>query len=96
MVAIRKVITDKKIDITKSEIKINASDVEKALKLLFGNNVKYKHESLTGNSCSYSNFKYDKSTKEYVQKSSECIESRTGSIINEIIDEKISFVFSCF
>ena len=84
--AIRKVITDKQIDITKEEIKVKASDVEKALKLLFGNNVEYKHESLTGNTCSYTNFKYSNSDKIYIQKSDKCIEPRTGSIINEIIN----------
>ena len=84
--AIRKVITDKKIDVSKSEMRINANDVEKALKLLFGSDVEYKHESLTGNSCSYTNFKYSKSDRVYIQKNDKCVEPRNGSIINEVID----------
>ena len=101
--AIRKVITDKKINANNSKIEIATSDVEKTLKVLFGDKVEYKHESLNGNTCSYTAFKYDKSSKSYIQESDDCVEPRTDTIISEIIDtteennylkitEKVAFV----
>lgn len=62
---------------------ISVSEVEKSMKELFGKNVEIKHESLIGNSCSYSSFKYDKSNKEYVQKPGECEDEKTISILME-------------
>lgn len=101
--AIRKVITDENmVDVTK-KIEIQSSSIDKAIKSIFGENVKYKNESLNGESCSYSNFKYNKSSKTYIQEPSECLENRTDSMIYEFIDtneddnqliiqEKIAFV----
>jgi len=62
---------------------ISEEKVEKAVKELFGEQVELKHESLVGNSCSYSSFKYDKTKKEYVQKPGECEDEKTISILME-------------
>lgn len=86
--AIRKVIADKGLSNIDEEIKINESDVTKSLKEIFGNIVEYSHESLSGNTCSYTNFTYDKDSKTYIQKPSECIEPRTDTILYEIVDTK--------
>jgi len=86
--AIRKVLSNKK-DINYSEkIEIKEKDVTNALKVLFGSNVTYKHESLKGNTCSYTNFKYDKAKKMYVQEPDDCLESNTDTLLAEIIDKK--------
>lgn len=86
--AIRKVITDENmIDVTK-KIEIKESSIDKAIKSIFGQDAEYKNESLNGDSCSYSNFKYNKANKTYIQEPGECLETRTDSIIYEFIDTK--------
>ena len=101
--AIRKVVADQKLGDVEKEIKIKESDIKKAIKEIFGNNVVYKNESLSGNACSYTNFQYDKSSKTYIQKPSDCTDNRTDTILDEIIStteennivkvqEKVGFV----
>ena len=83
--AIRKIMAedpDTYIDSTK-KLTISEKVVEKAMKELFGENVELKHESLGGNSCSYSSFKYDKNQKEYIQMPGECEDEKTTSILME-------------
>ena len=84
--AIRKVLSNQDDVNPSKKIEIKEEDVTKELKTIFGNNVTYKHESLNGNNCSYTNFKYDKSKKIYVQEKGECDQSETATIIYENID----------
>ncbi|MDE5587249.1 MAG: hypothetical protein K2I72_02635, partial [Bacilli bacterium] len=88
--AIRKIMNEnieKYKDATKT-ITIDQKSVEQAVEELFGENTKLSHESLTGNSCSYSAFQYDKDKKSYVQKPGECAEDQTMSILMEQVDTK--------
>ncbi len=88
--AIRKIMNediDKYKDTTKT-ITIDQKSVEQAVEELFGENTKLSHESLTGNSCSYSAFQYDKDKKAYIQKPGECAEDQTMSILMEQVDTK--------
>lgn len=82
--AIRKIITANKL---KNNIEIKASDVEDALVSIFGTNVKYNHQSITGNNNSYTTFKYDKGIyKEDKTKCDDiCNNPRTDSIISNIV-----------
>lgn len=71
--AIRKLIAEdeeKYGDETK-EIYISAEVVEKSLEMIFGKDISYTHESLGGNSCTFTGFSYDNDKKEYVQKPSD-------------------------
>lgn len=93
--AIRKVVAEnpKKYEDLNKEHVIESTKVEKSLKEIFGKNMKINHESLTGNSCSYSGFKYDKEKNEYIQKPDDCEEEQKMSILMEqsnieITDEK--------
>lgn len=101
--AIRKVVADQKLGNIEKEIQIKESDVAKAIKEIFGDKVEYKHESLNGNACSYTNFQYDKNSKMYIQKPDDCTETRTDTILDEMIStveendivkvqEKVGFV----
>lgn len=101
--AIRKVVADQKLGDIEKEIQIKESDIAKALKEIFGDKVEYKNESLSGNTCSYTDFKYDKASKMYVQKPSDCIETRTDTVLDEItsttevnntvkVQEKVGFI----
>lgn len=86
--AIRKVLSNQKDINYSKKIEIKEADVTDALKELFGSDVTYKHESLEGNTCSYTNFKYNKSKKMYIQEPDGCFESNTDTILSEIIDKK--------
>lgn len=101
--AIRKVVADQKLGNIEKEIQIKESDVAKAIKEIFGDKVEYKNESLNGNACSYTNFQYDKNSKMYIQKPDDCTETRTDTILDEMIStveendivkvqEKVGFV----
>ena len=103
--AIRKIISEQTEKYAKptETLTIPASEVETALEELFGTKINYKHESLEGNTCSYSAFKYNKSEKAYIQEPAECIESGRGTILSEIVSteegndkvvvtEKIAFI----
>ena len=83
--AIRKVITDKKIT---GNIEIKAKDVENALNSIFGPNVKYNHQSITGNNISYTSFIYDRDSKIYSEEKIDCDDcdsTQNSTIISEII-----------
>ena len=71
--AIRKLIAEdeEKYADEEKEIHISAELVEKALKIIFGRDVSYTHESLGGNSCTFTGFNYDADKKEYIQKPSD-------------------------
>ncbi len=103
--AIRKIVADNPTTYlnTDKKLEINASDVEKALTILFGKDVKYKHDSLSGNACSYTDFKYDKENNLYTQMPSDCDELAKSTIYTEvvntteeddkiIISEKVAFI----
>ena len=83
--AIRKIMAENPDTYKDSSKKLTISEtkVEKAVRELFGENIELKHESLVGNSCSYSSFKYDKRKKEYIQKPGECEDEKTISILME-------------
>lgn len=65
------------------ELSISLKQVEQSIEELFGKNAKLKHESLIGNSCSYSSFIYNKDKKQYIQKPGECEDEKTMSILME-------------
>jgi len=103
--AIRNIISEQTEKYAKptETITIPQSEVETELKELFGSKIDYKHESLVGNTCNYSAFKYNKAEKAYVQEPSECPSSGPGTIFSEIISieesndkievtEKIAFI----
>ena len=85
--AIRKIVADNPNTYlnTDKKLEINASDVEKALTTLFGKEVEYKHVSLNGNACSYTDFKYDKESKLYTQMPSDCPDAARNSIYTELV-----------
>lgn len=84
--AIRKVIADKSLT---ENIEIKASDVEDALKTIFGSSVKYNHQSIIGNNISYTTFNYDKDKNIYKEDKLKCTENcespRNDSIISKIV-----------
>lgn len=101
--AIRKVAEEQKLGDIEKEIKIKESDIAKAIKEIFGNKIEYKNESLNGNACSYTNFKYDKKSKTYIQEPGDCTDDSTDTILDEVIStteennivkvqEKVGFV----
>ena len=65
------------------ELSISLKQVEQSVKELFGKDEKIKHESLVGNSCSHSSFKYNKDKQKYIQKPGECEDEKTMSILME-------------
>ncbi len=87
---IRKVIGDNgdKYNNPTNKIELKKEDVEKALISIFGPDIDYKHESLDGNSCSFSSFKYDKTKNLYIQEPGECPEMGTDTMLTEISNIK--------
>ena len=85
--AIRKIVADNPTAYlnTDKKLEINASDVEKALTTLFGKEVKYEHTSLSGNACSYTDFKYDKENNLYTQMPSDCPDAARNTIYTELV-----------
>ncbi len=95
--AIRKIVAENptKYLNTDKKLEIEAKEVEDALVAIFGQKVKYEHASLNGNSCSYTNFKYDEEQKRYQQLPSDCDESARTTIYTELVnteedDDKIT------
>ena len=103
--AIRKIVADDPTTYlnTDKKLEIKASDVEQALTTLFGKDVKYEYTSLSGNACSYTEFKYDKENNLYTQTPSDCDELARNTIYTElentnedddkiVIREKVAFI----
>lgn len=86
--AIRKIVADNPNAYlnTDKKLEINASDVEKALTTLFGKKVKVEHTSLSGNACSYTDFKYDKENNLYTQMPSDCPDAARNTIYTELVN----------
>lgn len=91
--AIRKLISEneeKYGDATK-EIHVSTEAVEKALKIIFGEDITYTHESLAGNSCTFTGFSYNSEKREYVQvPSDDCQAVQDLIIYSEQSDAVIS------
>lgn len=87
--AISKVVSENsnKYGDPSKKITIPQKEVIEALKEIFGKEVEYQHESLNGNSCSYSGFVYNEDKKEYVQEPEECETNRTMTILSEVLEE---------
>lgn len=88
--AIRKVLTEAKTTDYTKKIEIKESEVTSALKQLFGQNVTFKHESLTGNTCSYTKFEYDEDKKLYIQNPEDLDDCNysNDTILSKITEEK--------
>lgn len=63
------------------KITLKEKDVEQSLKEIFGENQEIKHESLRGNSCSYSGFQYDKKNHVYIETPDTECDNNTLSIL---------------
>lgn len=103
--AIRKLILEneeKYGDVTK-EIHVSTEAVSKALKIIFGEDVTFTHESLMGNACTFTGFSYDSEKKEYVQKpSDDCgvnqdliiySEQENATVTENVLEVPISVVY---
>lgn len=88
--ALRNLITETNKGDYSKEISFTEKEVKSKINELFGKNVDFKNESLEGDTCSFSNFKYDSKNKVYVQKPEECITGRTDNIFNEIVSEEMT------
>lgn len=90
--AIREVMADdpEKYADDSDTITISQKDVEKKLQFLFGDSVEYEHTSLSGNSCSYSNFQYDAKKEKYIQEPGDCENAADTKILTLIEDQKTS------
>ncbi|MDD6223729.1 MAG: hypothetical protein PUB18_01865, partial [bacterium] len=92
--AIRQVISEnadtQKYSDGSKKIEIPAAEVEQEWKELFKDS-KIKHESLKGDSCSYSAFIYDKKTKTYIQEPNpDHCTSRNEAIIAVVNDTVVN------
>lgn len=86
--AIRNLISEKGEVDPNTEISFTEEEVSDKIKEIFGKKTSFKNESLEGETCSFSNFKYDKNSKKYVQKPEECVTSRNDSIYYKLISEE--------
>ncbi len=89
--AIRQAISNhpEEYEDTTKTLTISEEEVNRAAHTLFGDYEEVRQESISGNSCSYSNFKYDEKKKQYIQEPDDCENASEKNVFTILKDQQI-------